>query len=141
MSLPVKFVALMAAILFAGQVVADEDADYTKTMLQGMRTTVIFYTEIDTPTCPFERGIEKKLANTIGILRSKGLSFVAIMNCGVRSRYDAQCYDFRPQFFALFDISIQGSEGSLGSLVQNFEQGLGRASGATFALLPVADGL
>lgn len=54
-----------------------EDA-YTNTMLRGMKTAVIFYTEKDTPKCPFERGIEKKAAFHLGVIKSKGLQFVAL---------------------------------------------------------------
>ena len=43
-----------------------------------MKTAIIFYTEKDTPKCPFERGIEKKAAFAIGTLKSYGLDFMAL---------------------------------------------------------------
>lgn len=47
-------------------------------MLKGMKTAIIFYTEIDTPKCPFERGIEKNAPAVLGKLKSYGLDFMAL---------------------------------------------------------------
>ncbi len=47
-------------------------------MLRGMKTAVIFYTEKDTPKCAFERGIEKKAAFHLGLIKAKGLQLVAM---------------------------------------------------------------
>jgi hypothetical protein len=74
-----KRVGLALAVLFAAfpAWVQAEDA-YTNTMLRGMKTAVIFYTEKDTPKCLFERGIEKKAAFHLGAIKSKGLQFVTL---------------------------------------------------------------
>lgn len=69
--------ALWAALMCAPSDGRAEDA-YTTTMLRGMKSAVIFYTENDTEKCRFEKGIEKRSAFAIGTLKSLGLEFVEI---------------------------------------------------------------
>jgi hypothetical protein len=68
----------LAALSAAFPALVQAEDAYTNTMLRGMKTAVIIYTEKDTPKCPFERGIEKKAAFHLGVIKSKGLQFVAL---------------------------------------------------------------
>ena len=62
----------LVALIASGAIFAQADEIYTRAMLKGMKTAIIFYIEIDTPKCPFERGIEKKAASALGKLKTYG---------------------------------------------------------------------
>lgn len=73
---------------------AQTDENYTETMLKGVRTAVISFTEKDTLECPFERGIEKKAAPAIDVLNSLGLNLFSFSSGA------------SPSFLSAPDVSI-----------------------------------
>lgn len=74
-----RLALFLIALLLTFPCRSEGDDAYALSVLRGMKTAAIFFTEKDTKRCQLDRDIEKRAALHLNRIEAKGLRFVSIL--------------------------------------------------------------